>query len=179
MSSKQTVTIAALIVSALLAPSVHGFGWGLVNAKIRHDFPAVKWITTSELAAWLADKERPAPLLLDVRTQAEYDVSHLPKAERVEPDSSPATVQQPKDRPIVTYCSIGYRSGAFAQKLTAAGFTNVLNLEGSIFAWANEGRPVLREGVRVAQVHPYNRAWGLLLRKEYRVALPVVEKRQP
>ena len=38
-----------------------------------------------------------------------------------------------------------------------------MNLEGSIFRWAGEGRPVYRDGVRVEQVHPYDDRWGALL----------------
>ena len=49
-----------------------------------------------------------------------------------------------KDAPIVTYCSVGYRSGKMAERLQAAGYTNVRNLEGSIFKWANEHRPLVR-----------------------------------
>ena len=158
--------------------SSHGLGWGLVNAKIRRDFPEVKRISTAELAAWLSDRDRAAPLLLDVRTQAEYDVSHLQNAEQVEPNASTSAVPPPKDRPIVTYCSVGYRSGAFAEKLRAAGFSKVLNLEGSIFAWANEGRPIFRDGAQVEMVHPYNWTWGRLLRKEHRADAPSVGKQK-
>ena len=170
-----------LIVSGAFFGAVvssHGLGWSLVNAKIRHDFPEVKRISTGELATWLADRDRPAPLLLDVRTQAEYDVSHLRNAGRVEPDAPASTVPPPKDRPIVTYCSVGYRSGAFAERLRAAGFSKVVNLEGSIFAWANEGRPIFRDGAQVEKVHPYNWMWGLLLRKEHRADAPSVEKKK-
>ena len=166
--------VSGVFIGAMI--SSHALGWGLVNAKIRHDFPDVKRISTTELATWRSDQDRPAPLLLDVRTQAEYDVSHLQDAEHVEPDAPASLVPEPKDRPIVTYCSVGYRSGAFAEKLRAAGFSNVVNLEGSIFAWANEGRPVFRGGARVEKVHPYNRTWGLLLRKEHRADVPSVEK---
>jgi rhodanese-related sulfurtransferase len=158
----------------VLATSGYGLGWSLVNAKIRHEFPDVKRISTTELAAWLSDHGRPAPLLLDVRTQAEYDVSHLPNAEQVEPDAPASAVDAPKDRAIVTYCSVGYRSAAFAQKLRVAGFSNVVNLEGSIFAWANEGRPIFRGETQVEKVHPYNRTWGLLLRKEHRADAPSI-----
>ena len=63
----------------------------------------------------------------------------------------------------MTYCSVGYRSGAFAQTLQEAGYSRVENLEGSIFKWANEGRPVFQDGRRVEKVHPYNDAWGKLL----------------
>jgi rhodanese-related sulfurtransferase len=139
-------TIGILILALLLASATRSqaFGWAMVNAKIRSEFPDVRRITTAELAAWLNDPARPAPRLLDVRTRAEFDVSHLRGAKHVEPGAAAATVGGRKDQPIVTYCSVGYRSGAFAKKLGDAGYTNVANLEGSIFRWANEGRPIVK-----------------------------------
>ena len=58
-----------------------------------------------------------------------------------------------------------------AQRLSEAGFTNVVNLEGSIFEWANQGHPVYREDRAVALVHPYDAVWGLLLKKDLRAPL--------
>lgn len=168
MNRKLKIAILAFAGLCGAVATSHAIGWALVNAKVRHDFPDVKRISTAELAAWLGDRTRLAPLLLDVRTRVEYEVSHLFNAEHVEPDALASAVRQPHDRAIVTYCSVGHRSGAFAEKLRAAGYVNVVNLEGSIFRWANEGRPVYRKGQKVAQVHPYNRTWGLLLQKKYR-----------
>ena len=153
----------------------HAIGWSLVNAKIRHDFPSVRRITTAELAEWINDPRRPQPFLLDVRERAEFDVSHLPRAHHVDPDAPASVVHQPSDLAIVTYCSVGYRSGAFAERLRAAGFTNVVNLEGSIFRWANEGRPMFRGATLVRDVHPYNRTWGLLLKKDRRASVDALE----
>ena len=87
--------------------------WFLVKRTLRGKFHDVDWITTQQLAEWLADKERPAPVLLDVRTPEEWNVSHLANARRVDPK---ATAQETagnlsKDTPIVAYCSVGYRSG--------------------------------------------------------------------
>ncbi|HEV3410332.1 MAG TPA: rhodanese-like domain-containing protein [Chthoniobacterales bacterium] len=160
-----------LIAVLALAWSGRSVGWALVNAKIRNDFPEVPRITTTQLADWLQNTARPAPLLLDVRRRTEYAVSHLADAQHVEPDAPASIVHEPKERPIVTYCSVGYRSSSFAQKLRAAGYANVRNLEGSIFRWANEGRPVFRGDERVEQVHPYDRTWGFLLKKKYRAEL--------
>ncbi len=176
MQGKRTLTIAALTLFLGLIPSSHGLGWSLVKAKIRHDFPNVKRITTTQLAAWLKDEKRVPPLLLDVRTRAEFEVSHLQNAHHVEPNASAATIEQPWDRAIVTYCSVGYRSGGFAEKLRVAGFTNVVNLEGSIFQWANEGRPIFRDDRQVEKVHPFNRTRGLLLHKEHRADVPPVDR---
>lgn len=169
-------TIGILMLGLLLASAArsYAFGWALVNAKIRSEFPQVRRITPAELAAWMNDRTRAAPLLLDVRTRAEFDVSHIAGARHVEPNSAAWVIAEPKERAIVTYCSVGYRSGAFAKKLMDAGYTRVVNLEGSIFRWANEGRPVQRGAARVDKVHPYNRTWGLLLKKEYRASVASV-----
>ncbi|HEY6070102.1 MAG TPA: rhodanese-like domain-containing protein, partial [Chthoniobacterales bacterium] len=148
-----------------------GVGWSIVNAKIRHDFPDVPRISTNELADWLSSK-REKPLLLDVRTAAEFGVSHLEGAKRIEPGADAKAISTPKDRPIVTYCSVGYRSALFAKKLREAGYTRVANLEGSIFRWANENRPLQHDAERTDKVHPYNKVWGLLLEKPHRAINP-------
>ena len=141
------------------------------QCKIRHEFPEVKRISTEELTAWIDNSQRASPLLLDVRTQAEFDISHLRNARRVEPDAVIATINLPKDRTIVTYCSVGYRSAVFARQLMRAGYTNVTNVEGSIFKWANEDRPVYRGALRVSEVHPYNGTWGKLLDPTHRAKI--------
>ena len=169
-------TISILILALLVASATrgHAFGWAIVNAKIRSEFPDVPRITTAELAAWLNDPKRPAPRLLDVRTRAEFDVSHLRGATHVEPGAAVSDLGGGKDQAIVTYCSVGYRSGAFAKKLRDAGYTNVANLEGSIFRWANEGRAIVSSGRSTDKVHPYNRTWGLLLKRQHRADVPPV-----
>jgi len=171
LSSARVLSLFGLALFVMLALSCHAIGWSIVDWKIAHDFPEVKRITPAELAAWLQDGKRPPPILLDVRTAAEYEVSHLQKAQRVQPGSPAAVIQLPKDQPIVTYCSVGYRSGAFAWTLDRAGFTHVLNMEGSIFKWANEGRPVYCDGKQVQKVHPYNERWGKLLAKALRAEM--------
>ena len=64
------------------------------------------------------------------------------------------------ERTVVVYCSVGYRSSRLAEELRARGFENVFNLEGSLFQWANEGRPLYRGEERVDQAHPYDEEWG-------------------
>ncbi len=159
------VTIAPLLFA-------QGIGWGLVNAKIRSEFPDVPRMDTSELAAALNDLKQPKPLLLDVRTQAEFDISHLAGATRVEPGADVTTLALSKDKPIVTYCSVGYRSAALAKKLRDGGYTNVTNLEGSIFRWANENRPLVHDSQPTDKVHPYNGVWGMLVDNAHRVENP-------
>ncbi len=173
--SLATLLIAFGVVIACVHPA-EGASWAAMKAKIRHRFPAVKTITTEALAAWLADPSRPPPLLLDARAPAEYAVSHL-RGAHLAPDLTAAKgilAGSPMTRPVVVYCSVGYRSAALAARLQDAGFTGVRNLEGSIFQWANEGRPVYcagghvegRDERPVRAVHPYSRRWGRYLHRD-------------
>ena len=151
-----------------------GLGWATVARMIEAQYPETPSLSTDSLAAHLADAETP-PLLLDVREPEEFAVSHLAGAQRVDPEAEAlpeALASLPRDTPLVAYCSVGYRSAGFVQRLRAAGFTNIRNLEGSIFRWANEGRPVVRGDSAVQAVHPYSRVWGQLLNAEYRAYTP-------
>jgi rhodanese-related sulfurtransferase len=127
-----------------------------------------------EVAAWLSFKVPAIDVdslhkalgtvtVLDAREPKEYAVSHIPGAVNCGYDRFDLSQLEglDKTRPIVVYCSIGYRSEKIAQKLTKAGFTNVSNLYGSIFEWANRGYPMLGPDEQpTARLHTYNRSWG-------------------
>lgn len=150
-------------VRALAQPS----GLSAIRPAVEARYPEVHWTTTDELAADLA-RPRP-PRLLDARAPAEFRVSHIQGATRIDPDSpsgAMAALGEPNSDPIVVYCSVGWRSGDIADRLRQRGFSGARNLEGGIFAWANEGRPVYRGRTRVQQVHPYDETWGQMLRRE-------------
>jgi len=165
---------AVVLVATAALVYAQGVGWALVNWKVRTAFPNVRRIDPAHLAEWMKDKDRAQPVLLDVRTKPEFEVSHLHGARRVEPDSRADAISISKDQAIVTYCSVGYRSGSFAKALQDAGYTNVQNLSGSIFQWANEGRSMEKDGQRVSKVHPFNGAWGKLLKPELRADIKAV-----
>ncbi len=142
-----------------------------IKQTVRTKFPTVQQLSTKELEAWLQDANRAQPLLLDARAPEEFAVSHLRSAHPMA--QMEAVLQEyPKDQPIVNYCSVGYRSSALSEKLMQRGFTKVYNLEGSIFQWANEGRPIYQGEQSVKQVHPYDAKWGQMLRPELRAPLP-------
>ncbi|MBD2039735.1 rhodanese-like domain-containing protein [Microcoleus sp. FACHB-672] len=136
-------------------------------------FPDIQWISTKKLAHWLEDPAQLKPLLLDARTEAEYAVSHLKAAQRIDPrvPELAALKEIAFDQPIIVYCSVGYRSAGVAQKLQKAGFNRVYNLEGSIFKWANENRPIFKEGLPAQLVHPYDAFWGKLVECRCRAAI--------
>ena len=108
-------------------------------------------------------KNKSTYLLLDAREWKEYEVSHIPGAQFTGFDNFNTSNLRSIDKntPIVVYCSVGYRSEKIAEKLIAAGFTNVKNLYGSIFEWANLGYPLEDNSKRmVNKLHAYNKEWS-------------------
>ncbi|MCC6231207.1 MAG: rhodanese-like domain-containing protein [Verrucomicrobiales bacterium] len=162
---------AWLAVASLYVFPVNAQSWESVLETVRRRFPSVRQLSTRDLATWLAvdpkTAERPKPVLLDTRSAEEYGVSHLPGARHADTVEAVRALGFRQSDPVVVYCSVGYRSSALAEKLSAAGWTNVWNLEGSIFAWANEGRLVHRAGKPADEVHPYDAKWGALLKPEH------------
>lgn len=141
----------------------------IIKRLTTRKFPTVRWITTQELAWWLEDPLQPQPIVLDARSEVEYKLSHLQEAERIDPKTPElAAFVELQDTPIVVYCSVGYRSARIAERLGQAGFSYVYNLEGSLFQWANEGRPVFQDDHPTTFVHPYDAFWGKLLKSKYR-----------
>lgn len=151
-------------ILTVITQPIQRLGWPWITRWIGQTFPAVPAMTTQHLADWLNQGKEPQPLLLDVRKAEEFAVSHLPQARHAPDVNAVLAMDLPKAQPLVAYCSVGYRSARLAAQLQAAGFTEVKNLEGSIFQWANEDRPLVQSGQPVSGVHPYNSLWGLLLK---------------
>jgi rhodanese-related sulfurtransferase len=148
---------------------VQSLTFNLLKLLIKFQFPAVEEITSNKLAQLLLDSAKPQPLVLDARSQAEYAVSHIETAVLIDPLTLDlATLSTiSKDRPIVVYCAVGYRSAKLAQQLDKAGIKCVYNLSGGIFLWVNEGRPIFKNEHPTQLVHPYNAIWGKLLKATY------------
>jgi len=105
---------------------------------------------------------------LDTREVDEYAVSHIPGAvdvgyKKVAWEKIEAL---DKSRKIIVYCSVGIRSEAIGKQLLQKGFTDVYNLYGGIFLWADQGRELIdSEGNKTSKVHGYNRWWGRWVKK--------------
>ncbi|MGI6027986.1 MAG: rhodanese-like domain-containing protein [Candidatus Heteroscillospira sp.] len=79
-------------------------------------------------------------ILLDVRTQEEFDEKHIPGAICV-PNESIGSEDIPelpdKEQLIFVYCRSGNRSKQASEKLAKLGYTNVLEF-GGIIDWPGE-----------------------------------------
>lgn len=105
----------------------------------KNDQEAAYLNITAEEAKSIMDTQE-GFLILDVRTQAEYDQGHIPgaivipdtevkdKAEEALPD---------KDQLILVYCRSGRRSKNAAQILAELGYTNIREF-GGIIDWPYE-----------------------------------------
>ncbi len=176
---KQIIFIASALCLAAIVGAVIYFLMGSDNKKlsqvhqaIQHQFPEVDHIDTQTLITMAPEDV----ILFDVREQAEFRVSHLKNAVRVDPTiSAEEFVQtfaaQSKGKKAVFYCSVGQRSSDLAnraaQPLLSSGAKAVYNLENGIFGWHNEGRDIVQsDGAVTRYVHGYDRLWGRLVKDQ-------------
>ena len=99
-------------------------------------------------------------LILDVREDKEMKVSRIANA--INAKQFEQNPEQYKNRKIIAYCTIGYRSAAYIQKWNKRGF-NMQNLRGSLLLWTHaQGTLVDSSGQATQDVHVYGRDWDLL-----------------
>jgi len=122
----------------------------------RDDFAGVEEIDAREAM----DKARAGnALFVDVRDKEERDISMLPNA--ITEKDFLEHIDKYKGRTIIAYCTIGYRSGKFAQKLQKEG-ARIYNLKGGVLAWVGEGGKVYDTKGETNRVHVYGSKWNLL-----------------
>lgn len=102
----------------------------------------MKQITPQQLADWLQDTARPAPVLLDVREPSEFSYCAIPGSLPMPMASVPARMQElDPDAEIVVICHHGGRSMQVAMFLAQHGFERVANVAGGIDAWSLQVDP--------------------------------------
>lgn len=120
------------------------------------EFPQVPSITVAEFKKL---KKQNNLVVVDVRTEKERMVSVIPGA--ISKADFERNLDSYKDSAIVVYCTIGYRSGRYAQKLLKQG-VNVLNLEGSLLAWSHIDGELVNSSGSTKQVHVFGKRWKLV-----------------
>ena len=90
-------------------------------------------------------KELKNPILIDVRTQDEYEQGHLANAKVIDINSSDFETRVSKldkSQPVFVYCKAGSRSNKAANILSGLGFKEIYDLSGGITAWRAENKPI-------------------------------------
>jgi rhodanese-related sulfurtransferase len=100
-------------------------------------------ITRDEL---LTELQADAPLLVvDVRTQGEYDRAHVPGAVHIpfySIGSGLRAIGQTKQESVVLYCEHGPRAVIAGFSLYLSGYEKVFSLEGHMKAWRKNEFPI-------------------------------------
>ncbi|MBL8827261.1 MAG: rhodanese-like domain-containing protein [Planctomycetaceae bacterium] len=105
--------------------------------------------------------------LIDVRTPVEFREVHVTFARNVPLDRlDVAELTAGRDgssQPLYVICRSGGRGKQACEKLCAAGFTNVVNIEGGTQAWDQAGLPVVRGKKAISLERQVRIAAGLLV----------------
>ena len=131
-------------------------------------------IKAPELMAILDDTNL---VLIDIRQPAEQEVSMLPHALTTAEFAARFRQGIPKEKRLVVYCTIGYRSGKYAQELAKQGI-KAQNLEGGVLMWSFAGGKFLMkdpnakgERIETTRIHVYDREWNIV-HPDYQAVLP-------
>lgn len=143
-----------------------------VEQDVRKDFPAVSHLGTAAFADVKAADDD--VLIVDVRETDEFAVSHIAGANNVPFSRGTDAFLRSyggdvAGKTIVFYCSVGVRSSKVADRLQAdlraRGAKAVYNVDGGIFRWHGEARPLVDQTGATAYVHPYDTYWGRLVKR--------------
>lgn len=138
----KTVTIIYILSAIVFLGVLSGCGnKNITDDKENSTVPKASGFTniTPEEAKRRLDSEKNI-ILIDVRTNEEYETGHITSAvlipvDRLEQEAN--SKLQNKDTPIFVYCRSGSRSTAAANILVKQGYKNVYNL-GGIINWPYE-----------------------------------------
>lgn len=119
------------------------------------DLKGIPEVTVKEALA-LAN-ERGARFV-DARAPAERKVSTIKGA--IPHEQVLAHPERYQDRPLIVYCTIGYRSGLMVRRLRKAGL-EAYNLRGSLLSWVHAGQPLYHDDERTKRLHVYGETWDL------------------
>ena len=112
-------------------------------AKSQGKSVVVENLTTSAFESRM--KSTPAKIVLDVRTDEEFNSGHLQGAVNMnvnDPSFGDRLKQLDTTQPIFVYCLAGGRSARAAEILKDMGFPAVYNMEGGMSRWTYENRAV-------------------------------------
>lgn len=140
MVSKRTMYVV-MAVTAILAVVGAVYTPQLLN--LDNDSGDYGDVTVAEASNLIGDK--PGLVILDVRSQSEYDDGHIEGAILI-PNTEIADRLDELDKgdELLVYCRTGNRSGQAIEILEEAGFTKIYHMNDGISTWISEGYPVVQ-----------------------------------
>ena len=97
-------------------------------------------LSQNEWAQALSEQQQ--AVVLDVRTQEEFESGYIPKAINIDIQMGPSFIDEinslDKTKSYYVYCRSGARSSQAVQLMRELGFNNTFNLLGGILDWEGE-----------------------------------------
>lgn len=122
---------AAFVVSAVLVLPVCGAEGG-----------TTRQVSVAEVIRLRATTNH---VVLDVRTEKEFQAGHIPGALNLDvraPDFGSQAAKLDRSKTYLVHCVVGHRSGTACSNLVALGLTNFLDFHTGLKAWREAGLPV-------------------------------------
>jgi phage shock protein E len=137
MTRQVAVTILLSIFASVSAPVFLGAAAADGDSEVTE----APTISAEKLAEQRDTKG--APLVIDVRTPAEFASGHIPGAVNIPFDQVAERIED-LDTPngVALYCMVGPRARKGESALLAAGYEKVFHLDGGLAAWQAAGLPV-------------------------------------
>ena len=137
-------TVIALLLSLSVA-SVAGAADAKEEKKPsaeKKEAKGFKNVDVAEFEKLRADKKN---VVLDVRTQKEFEAGHIPGAVNIDvnaPDFPEKIAKLEKNKTYLVHCGAGVRSAKACDKMSKLDFQHLINLESGFNGWQKAGKPV-------------------------------------
>jgi sodium/bile acid cotransporter 7 len=128
----------------------------LMYERYQKSFPDTPAVRVDQL---IAMRQQKRAVLVDSREPREQQVSMIPDAISLVDFTRDASSYV--GRPVVFYCTIGYRSGVVAAEY-CKNDVDAYNLKGGILSWVHAGQNVVDGRKETRKVHVYGSEWNLL-----------------
>ena len=105
----------------------------------------VKPISTLEMSVETFHPISNDAVIIDVRTDEEYNSGHVPNARHIPLNvlqSQLSTLSQDLNQAIYFICASGVRSAKAAQMAHAHGYTKAINIKDGTYGWRSAGFPL-------------------------------------
>ena len=139
---KPNKTAIALLLSLSVATVVAGAdakGEKKPSSAEKKEAKGFKNVDVAEFEKLRADKKN---VVLDVRTQKEFQAGHIPGAVNIDvnaPDFPEKVARLEKSKTYLVHCGAGVRSAKACDKMGHLAFPKLYNLEGGFKAWESAG----------------------------------------
>lgn len=101
------------------------------------------YFTIANVAGLKTQLKNASTVLVDVREPSEYQSGHIPEAINIPLRTLAQNLYEvPRDRPVVLYCSTGYRSAMGIMTLHLLGYENVQGFPPSFAGWKASGESI-------------------------------------